>query len=1178
MKRLLGRNACVLGISLSLLMVMVGCGGGGTTTTTPTTPAAVTIAMGSWPSSLIVGQTFQCTATVANASNTAVTWAVGGVTGGNSTLGTISSSGLYTAPALVPSPASVSISATSQADTTKSAAFSLTIKIALAVTSGGTPVTSTTLQVTGTQQFTATIQGTSNTAVTWAVNGVVGGNATVGTISTSGLYTAPQYPPSPNTVTVSATSVAFSSATSSFTITLLPPALSVSINPTALSVQINGTVQFTSTVTTTSGLPISTAVTWGVKSPGNPGITYYGYISADGLYTAPPNPPAGSLNPVPIYVASQEDPSKYAVAYATITLVPPEITISTTTLANGVAQSSYSAAISASGGAQPYVWSITAGALPAGLTLNSSTGVISGTPTTAGTSSFTVTATDQGTPTPKTKSAPLSITILPQLSITTAALANGGEGASYSCTLIATGGVTPYTWSITSGSLPAGLALNAATGAITGTPAANSNGSYPLTIKVTDSGTPQQTQSKSLSITVVVLRISTASVPYGVVNTPYSTTLVATGGVLPLSWAVTAGTLPAGLTLSTAGVLAGTPTAAVSTSYTVRVTDSSTPTPLQVSVLLSQVVYNPLAITTTTLPAATPNTAYTTTLVASGGTGTYVWSLPSGSQGFPAGLTMSAAGVVSGTPTATGTFSVGVTVTDTATPPQTRTQTVSITIGVALPTGCTRGNESVLDGKYVFNLSGIAGNGFMAIVGGLEFNGTGGITGGEADSNGANYLTHSVIDSSASYYSVGPDDRGCALIATSFGNFTTRFALGSIGSNTGIATKGRIIEFDNTAGTSYLASGQLLQIDTTGVDLGNPLSGNYVWLGQGVDRYGLRMASAGVINASNHILSNGVEDRIGVGSAGHFENQGGVYDSHSSTPDYGRFLLNRYGGGGATTSLICYQVNANKSLCITYDQSYSNPTLAGELDYQQPEGSPSVYNNSRLCGNAVFYERGLTEAWIGVMYADCRDVQGTVTANSFGWVGLTGHFGPTYPWGASNSCSYSVAANGRVDLTSDASCGIPAPIIYLTNYNEGVMLTSGPDVKSGRIEQQIPGGTFMSGDPVTGSFFLGSDTTFPVTGDIPSSVGRITWDGNGNITTGTSWIGADIVQDPLGWTGWNGGNTGINSDGSFTLSLPAYCPSCTTYGVFINANTRFVMFEPLGEYGPFSPAIVIGEK
>ena len=125
---------------------------------------------------------------------------------------------------MMPSPASVAIMATSQADTTKSASTSVTINISLALN-----LNSASVEATGTQQFTATIQGSTNTDVTWTVNGVAGGNSTLGTISNTGLYTAPAYPPSPNTVTVTATSVAEGSIAASSTVTVAAPPISVSV-------------------------------------------------------------------------------------------------------------------------------------------------------------------------------------------------------------------------------------------------------------------------------------------------------------------------------------------------------------------------------------------------------------------------------------------------------------------------------------------------------------------------------------------------------------------------------------------------------------------------------------------------------------------------------------------------------------------------------------------------------------------------------------------------------------------------------------------------------------------------------------------------------------------------------------------------------------------------------------
>src|SRR5205823_3005235 len=152
-------------------------------------------------------QTF--TATVTNTTNQAVTWQVNGITGGNTSVGTISTTGVYTAPATVPSPAIVTVTAVSVADPTRSGSARVTI-----TTKSTPPVTASvdTLALHDalpiSQTFTATVTNTTNQAVTWQVNGITGGNTSVGTISTTGVYTAPATVPSPAIVTVTAVSVA----------------------------------------------------------------------------------------------------------------------------------------------------------------------------------------------------------------------------------------------------------------------------------------------------------------------------------------------------------------------------------------------------------------------------------------------------------------------------------------------------------------------------------------------------------------------------------------------------------------------------------------------------------------------------------------------------------------------------------------------------------------------------------------------------------------------------------------------------------------------------------------------------------------------------------------------------------------------------------------------------------
>src|SRR5712692_7402179 len=141
-----------------------------------------------------------------------------------------------------------------------------------------------------TQQFTATVTGTSNTAATWKVNGVPGGNSTFGTISSAGLYTAPAKLPSPATANITATSQADSSKSGSASITITSDvAVTVTTTPPqTLSVPTNGTLQLAATITS-AGKP-DKAVTWAVNCIAN-GNAPFGTITAAGLYTAPASVP-----------------------------------------------------------------------------------------------------------------------------------------------------------------------------------------------------------------------------------------------------------------------------------------------------------------------------------------------------------------------------------------------------------------------------------------------------------------------------------------------------------------------------------------------------------------------------------------------------------------------------------------------------------------------------------------------------------------------------------------------------------------------------------------------------------------------------------------------------------------------------------------------------------------------
>ena len=186
------------------------------------TPRPVAVAITPTSANVVAKQTQQFSATVSGTTNSAVTWQVNGVSGGNNSTGTISSTGLYTAPA-VTAKTSVTITAVSGADTTKSASAAVTITPVATSQPVSIAVAPTTASVVAgkTQQFSATVSGSSDTAVTWEVNGVSGGNSSTGTISSSGLYTAPTVS-STLSVTVTAVSSADNSKTASAAVTVSP--------------------------------------------------------------------------------------------------------------------------------------------------------------------------------------------------------------------------------------------------------------------------------------------------------------------------------------------------------------------------------------------------------------------------------------------------------------------------------------------------------------------------------------------------------------------------------------------------------------------------------------------------------------------------------------------------------------------------------------------------------------------------------------------------------------------------------------------------------------------------------------------------------------------------------------------------------------------------------------------
>ena len=269
--------------------------------------------------------------------------------------------------------------------------------------------------------------------------------------------------------------------------------------------------------------------------------------------------------------------------------------------------------------------------------------------------------------------------ILP-LAITAASLPQGTKGAVYSKTLSATGGVTPYTWTLNSGTLPTGMSLSAS-GTISGTPV--NSGAFSFTAKVTDSRTAIATQSFSLTINPA-LSLPPITLPAGTVGSAYSQTLTLAGGTAPFVWSVSSGALPAGLALS-AGVISGTATAASSATFSVTVTDAAGATATQNYSIAINAVSGPpvpLALPAATLPPGTVGVAYSQDLPFSGGTAPYAWSVSAGT--LPSGLGLSS-GKITGTPSAVYSGSFTVALTDALGASATQSYSLVIDAAIQLP-------------------------------------------------------------------------------------------------------------------------------------------------------------------------------------------------------------------------------------------------------------------------------------------------------------------------------------------------------------------------------------------------------------------------------------------------------------------------------------------------------------
>lgn len=386
----------------------------------------------------------------------------------------------------------------------------------------------------------------------------------------------------------------------------------------------------------------SVVLTQSENLPGGPTLASSFVYTGQTTFTTPP----GESSPGFWDLFPSKRTSAYAIDILGGVSTVTAITSSSTLPAGGLgfAYSPFTFTANAAAGAT-LIWTISAGALPTGMGLNPSTGVLSGTPQVAGTFPITVQVTDGALPV-VTQS--LSLVVLGPPVVSAAPLQSGTYGQFYGpFNLSATGGSGSYSWS--GSGFPSNVTVSA-NGVLSGTP--NQGGSFPVVISAYDMVTGL-TGSANLTLVIAIPTLSITNsgslggfIPGGKI----SGTFVASGGIPNYMWSATG--LPAGLSLNgTTGAYSGTGGNPGVYNFTIQVTDSESPVAATASL---SVTYSVLGITTSALPNGSTTSAYSASLAATGGTGSYSFT----AMGLPMGLSLSPSGAFSGTPGASGTFTV----------------------------------------------------------------------------------------------------------------------------------------------------------------------------------------------------------------------------------------------------------------------------------------------------------------------------------------------------------------------------------------------------------------------------------------------------------------------------------------------------------------------------------------
>jgi Fe-S cluster assembly iron-binding protein IscA len=513
------------------------------------------------------GGQMQFTAVVNGTSNDVVIWSLAGTTCSGIACGQISSNGLYLAPATAPASNVITVTATSLADVTASASAAVTLGSTSDVIVSVSPAKATVAP--GQQQrFTASVSGTTLTGVTWQLTGASCSGSACGTLTTDGVYSAPETTPTSPQVTIKAISVADPSKSGSAVVTITP-SVAVSISPGSAQVNIGAQQQFTATVAGTA----DNAVTWSVTGSGCSGAAC-GTILASGLYTAPsavPTPPQ-----VTVTAKSVADPSKSGTATVTIGLaISIVVTPAKASVVTGAKQQ-FTATVTGSSDTA-VSWSVTGSGCTGAACGTISTSGLYAAPHTAPTPSLVkITATSVAD---KTKMGSAMVTITQAISVSVApAAVEMAIGGSQQFTATVTGtSNTNVSWS---------LSGSGCTGASCGT--ISPNGLYfapaavpnPAQVLVTATSAADSTAAGTATVTVV---------PLIIVKLSPTTATVTVGGQRQFTASVS-GTTNTGIAWTVSGSGCSGASCGVVSSTGLYTAPATVPVPAQVTIKAASVV------------------------------------------------------------------------------------------------------------------------------------------------------------------------------------------------------------------------------------------------------------------------------------------------------------------------------------------------------------------------------------------------------------------------------------------------------------------------------------------------------------------------------------------------------------------------------------------------------------